>query len=163
MHIAHNLQTNSPLTRLERMRPRRLSLSLVLMAVTLISGLVIRFAHFGLPPIVMKYGGSMLWALMIYWIVSALLPSLRLSAVALLSAGITTTVEFFKLCHAPALDSFRLTIPGMLLLGRFFSVWDILAYWIAIAAGVLLDKRIRCFLFENMILASQSWKYKQRN
>jgi hypothetical protein len=51
----------------------------------------------------------------------------------------------------------------MLLLGRFFSVWDILAYWIAIAAGVLLDKRIRCFLFENMILASQSWKYKQRN
>jgi hypothetical protein len=83
--------------------------------------------------------------------------------VALLSAGITTTVEFFKLCHAPALDSFRLTIPGMLLLGRFFSVWDILAYWIAIAAGVLLDKRIRCFLFENMILASQSWKYKQRN
>jgi len=32
-------------------------------------------------------------------------------ATTLLSAGITTTVEFFKLFHAPALDSFRLTIP----------------------------------------------------
>ena len=124
------------------MRPLPLLLSLVLMAVTMISGLVIRFAHFGLPPIVMKYGGSMLWALMIYWMVSALLPALQLSAVALLSAGITTTVEFFKLCHAPALDSFRLTIPGMLLLGRFFSAWDILAYWIAIVAGVRLDRMI---------------------
>jgi len=88
----------------------------------------------------------MLWALMIYWIISTFLPSLRLCAVALLTAGITTAVEFFKLSHAPALDAFRLTIPGILLLGRFFSAWDILAYWIAIVAGVLLDRRIRSSL-----------------
>ena len=88
----------------------------------------------------------MLWALMIYWIVSALLPSVRLCSVALLTAGIAAAVEFFKLYHAPALDSFRLTIPGILFLGRFFSAWDILAYWIAIAAGVLLDRRIRSSL-----------------
>jgi hypothetical protein len=113
------------------------------MAVTMISGLVIRFVHFGLPPLIVKYGGSMLWALMIYWVVSTLLPSVRLCSVALLTVGIATTVEFFKLYHAPALDSFRLTIPGILLLGRFFSAWDILAYWIAIVAGVLLDRRIR--------------------
>ena len=128
------------------MRPRPLALSLVLMAVTMISGLVIRFVHFGLPPAVVKYGGSMLWALMIYWIISTFLPSLRLCAVALLTAGITTAVEFFKLYHSPALDAFRLTLPGILLLGRFFSAWDILAYWIAIAAGVLLDRRIRSSL-----------------
>ena len=125
------------------MHPRSMALSLVLMAVTMITGLVVRFVHFGLPPVVVKYGGSMLWALMIYWIVSTLLPSVRLCSVALLTAGITTAVEFFKLFHAPALDAFRLTIPGILLLGRFFSAWDILAYWIAIVAGVLLDRRIR--------------------
>jgi hypothetical protein len=113
------------------------------MAVTMIAGLVIRFAHFGLPPVIVKYGGSMLWALMIYWIVSALLPSVRLSAVALLAAGITTAVEFFKLYHAPAFNAFRLTLPGILLLGRFFSAWDILAYWIAIVVGVVVDRRIR--------------------
>ena len=128
------------------MRPRPLALSLALKAVTMITGLVIRFAHFGLPPVIVKYGGSMLWALMIYWIVSSLLPSLRLCAVALLTAGITTAVEFFKLCHAPAFDAFRLTLPGILLLGRFFSAWDILAYWIAISAGVFLDARIRSSL-----------------
>jgi len=127
-----------------RLRPQ--ALSLVLMAVTMISGLVIRFAHFGLAPSIVKYGGSMLWALMIYWIVSALLPSVRLCSVALLTAGIAAAVEFFKLYHAPALDSFRLTIPGILFLGRFFSGWDILAYWLAIVAGVLLDRRIRSSL-----------------
>ena len=128
------------------MRPRPLALSLVLMVVTMIGGLVIRFVPFGLLPVVVKYGGSMLWALMIYWIVSTLLPSLRLCAVALLTAGITVSVEFFKLYHAPALDAFRLTLPGILLLGRFFSAWDILAYWIAISAGVFLDARIRSSL-----------------
>jgi hypothetical protein len=116
------------------------------MAITMISGLVTRFVHFGLPPVVVKCGGSMLWALMIYWFVSALLPSLRICTVALLTAGITTAVEFFKLYHAPALDAFRMTLPGILLLGRFFSAWDILAYWIAIVAGVLLDMRIRSSL-----------------
>jgi len=125
------------------MRPRPLVFSFVLMTVTMISGLVIRFVHFGLPPIVVKYGGSMLWSLMIYWIVSSLLQSSRLCSVALLAAGITTSVEFFKLYHTPALDAFRLTLPGILLLGRFFSAWDILAYWLAISAGVLMDMRIR--------------------
>jgi hypothetical protein len=50
------------------------------------------------------------------------------------------------LYHSPELDAFRLTLPGILLLGRFFSAWDILAYWSAIAAGVLLDRRIRSSL-----------------
>lgn len=143
MHVAHELRTKSLTAWLERMRPRPLVLSLVLMAVTVTTGLVIRSVHFGLPSVVVKYGGSMLWASMIYWIVSTLLPSLRLCAVALLTAGITTAVEFFKLYHSPALDAFRLTLPGILLLGRFFSASDILAYWIAIAAGVLLEMRIR--------------------
>lgn len=85
----------------------------------------------------------MLWALTIYWIVSALLPSLRLFVVALISAALATAVEFFKLHHSPPLDTFRLTIPGILLLGRFFSPWDILAYWLAILIGVLIDRQIR--------------------
>ncbi len=85
----------------------------------------------------------MLWALTIYWIISALLSSFRLFAAALLTGGITTAVEFFKLYHSPVLDAFRLTLPGILLLGRIFSVWDILAYWLAILAGVFLDVRIR--------------------
>ncbi len=125
------------------MRPRPLLLSLVLMAVTMIAGLLIRFVHLHLPPAVVKYTGSILWALMIYWIISTLLPAARLSAVALLAVVVTAAVELFKLHHSPAIDAFRLTLPGILLLGRFFSVWDMLAYWLAIIAGVFLDMRIR--------------------
>jgi hypothetical protein len=113
------------------------------MFLTVIAGLAIRFAPLGLPHFIVKYGGSMLWALMIYWIVSTLLPARRLLTVALLAGAIATSVEFAKLCRTPALDAFRLTLPGILLLGRFFSVWDIVAYWLAIATGVLIDGSIR--------------------
>jgi predicted membrane protein len=113
------------------------------MVATMVAGLTIRFVPLGLAVPIVKYGGSMLWALMIYWIVSAFLPSLRLLAVALISPAIATVVEFFKLHHAPALDAFRLTIPGILLLGRVFSAWDVLAYWLAILIAVFVDRRIR--------------------
>jgi hypothetical protein len=117
--------------------------SLGLIFVTVVAGLAIRFAPLGLPPFIVKYGGSMLWALMIYWIVSALLPSRRPIAVALVAGAFATAVEFMKLYHSPALDAFRLTLPGILLLGRFFSVWDIVAYCFAISVGAAVDKGIR--------------------
>ena len=125
------------------MAPRRPEFSLLLLLATVCAGLAIRFAPLGLPQFVVKYGGSMLWALMIYWIVSALLPAQRLLAAALLAAAIATSVEFLKLYHSTALDAFRHTLPGILLLGRIFSVWDILAYWVGISAGVLADSALR--------------------
>lgn len=125
------------------MTSRPLGLSSALMLTTVAGGLAVRFARFGLPPFIVKYGGSTLWALMIYWIVSTLLPSWRLTAVALLTGVLAMAVEFVKLYHSPGLDAFRLTLPGILLLGRFFSGRDIAAYWLAIVAGAFVDQRIR--------------------
>lgn len=126
------------------MMPRRpLLLSLALMAVTVAAGLAIRFAPLGLPPFVVKYGGSTMWALMAYWIVSTLLPSWRLLPLVLLTGTLATAVEFVKLYRSPLLDAFRLTLPGIVLLGRIFSVWDIVAYWLAIFAGALVDRGFR--------------------
>jgi hypothetical protein len=124
------------------MRARSIPLSLVLMAITVALGLAIRFAPLGLPPLLVKYGGSMLWALMIYWVISSLIPRWRSVPAALLAGTIATAVEFLKLYHAPWLDAFRLTLPGILLLGRIFSVWDLLSYWIAVSAGAFLDARM---------------------
>jgi hypothetical protein len=90
-----------------------------------------------------KYGGSVFWALMVYWVISALLPSRRLLTIVLVAGTLATAVEFFKLYHSPALDAFRLTLPGVLLLGRHFSVWDIGAYWAAIVVGAFADKALR--------------------
>ena len=117
--------------------------SLGLMFATVVAGLAIRFAPLGLPHFVVKYGGSMLWALMIYWIVSALLPRRRVLDAVWAAGGLATAVEFVKLYHAPALDAFRFTRPGIVLLGRHFSVWDIAAYWLAISVGALVDRATR--------------------
>jgi len=125
------------------MRSRSLGISLLLMAATIIAGLLIRFARLGLPLFVSKYGGSMLWALMIYWLVTTLLPRWSLSKAAVLAGILAAAVEFLKLYRTPALDAFRLTLPGILLLGRYFSVWDIVAYWLAIVAGAIVDRRMR--------------------
>ena len=125
------------------MRPRAFLLTFLLLAATVALGLAVRFCGMGQPPFVAKYGGSAAWAAMIYWVVSAVLPRLDMVRVTLITGGIATAVEFFKLYHSPGMDAFRLTLPGILLLGRHFSLWDILAYWIAICAAALLDRSLR--------------------
>ena len=121
------------------MTPRPLILSIALCLATTAAGITVRFAPLGLPLVVTKYGGSMLWALMIYWIVSAAAGRWRVARVALLSGGIAAAVEFFKLYRSPGMDAFRGTLPGVLLLGRYFSVWDIVAYCVAIGLGAWVD------------------------
>jgi hypothetical protein len=120
---------------------RPLWLSLALILITIAAGLVLRMAPLGLPRFVVKYGGSTMWALMIYWLVTTLLQSVRISSAAVLAGILATAVEFFKLYRSPAVDAFRMTLAGTLLLGRYFSTKDILAYWIAIAGGCAIDAK----------------------
>jgi hypothetical protein len=125
------------------MKPRPFKYSLALFLVTVMAGLAVRMAPLGLPAVVVKYGGSMLWAVMIYWVASTALARWRLPVVGLIAGAIATGVEFFKLYHSPAMDAFRLTLPGMILLGRTFSVRDIVAYWVAIGVAACVDGGIR--------------------
>jgi len=114
--------------------------SLLLIAATIALGLVLRLVPLGLPGFVVKYGGSLLWALMIFWIVSAILVSRPRIHPAPVALAIAFAVEFFKLVHTPWLDAFRTTTPGALLLGRHFSIQDLVAYTLAIASGAMVDK-----------------------
>jgi len=125
------------------MKPRPLKTSLALFLVTVMAGLAVRMAPLGLPAVVVKYGGSMMWAVMIYWIVSTALARWRLPVVVTIAGAIATAVEFFKLYHSPGMDAFRLTLTGMIVLGRYFSVRDIVAYWVAISAAACVDAGIR--------------------
>jgi hypothetical protein len=118
-------------------------LSLLLIAATLACGVAVRFAHLGFPFLVTKYGGSMLWALAIYWVVSSVFARSSIVRAALVSGTVATAIEFFKLYNPPAVDALRQTLPGVLVLGRVFSVWDIVAYGLAIALGAALDRRLR--------------------
>jgi hypothetical protein len=94
----------------------------------------------GLPASIVKYGGSVLWGTMVFFLVAMAAPRLSRQPIAMISAVIAICVESFRLVHTPWLDAFRLTLAGALLLGRIFSPWDILAYGVGIALGVLLDR-----------------------
>jgi len=125
------------------MRKRPPLLSATLICGTIAAGLALRLTHLGLPFVLVKYGGSFLWALMIYWIVSGLRPRWPVARCAVVSLAIACAVELFKLYKTPWLDSFRLTLPGALLLGRVFSGLDLLVYACAIGAGAVADRAIR--------------------
>jgi hypothetical protein len=107
----------------------------------IISGLALRGFGLGvgLPALVVKYGGSMLWGTMVFFLVALAAPRRSWLSVAAISALIAVSVELFRLVHAPWLDAFRLTLPGALLLGRIFLAWDVLAYGAGIVLGMGLD------------------------
>lgn len=79
----------------------------------------------GLPAFVVKYGGSALWGTMVFFLVAIAGSHLSRTRIVLIAAVIASGVELFRLVHFPWLDAFRLTLPGALLLGRIFSVWNV--------------------------------------
>jgi hypothetical protein len=115
----------------------RLCLWLVIIA----AGLALRrLGHgLGLTAPVVKYGGSVLWGTMVFFLAAIPLtgrPRARIAAGALC---LVVGVELFRLVHTPWLDDFRLTTAGALLLGRVFSPWNMVAYGGGIAFGAALD------------------------
>jgi Protein of unknown function (DUF2809) len=94
----------------------------------------------GLPFIFVKYGGSVLWGTMVFFLIAMAAPTRSPSAIALISATVAICVELFRLVHTPWLDDFRLTSLGALLIGRVFSPWNMLAYGAGIVLGMWLDR-----------------------
>jgi len=94
----------------------------------------------GLPAFIVKYGGSVLWGTMVYFLVAIAASHLSRRSITLISAVIAVAVELFRLVHTPALDAFRLTLAGALLLGRIFSPWDMIAYGVGIVLAIGLDR-----------------------
>ena len=112
-----------------------------LAVVVIACGLSLRWYGFplGLPAFVVKYGGSLLWATMVFLLVGVLLPLTIRSQLAAIAMTIAIMVELSRLVHTPWLDAFRLTTAGALLLGRIFSLWNLVAYAVGILLGVWID------------------------
>jgi hypothetical protein len=112
-----------------------------LCAAIIVGGLALRALglRLGLPAFVVKDGGSVLWGAMVFFLVALAGSRLSRPSVALISAAIAIAVELFRLVHTPALDAFRLTLAGALLLGRIFSGWDLVAYGVGIGLAMALD------------------------
>jgi hypothetical protein len=108
----------------------------------IMSGLAIRGfgPAIGVPVFITKYAGSALWGTMVYLLVGIMAPNRNRPEIAGIALVIAVAVELLRLYHTPALDAFRLTLAGALLLGRFFSLWNILAYAAGIVFGTAIDR-----------------------
>lgn len=109
----------------------------------IVAGATLRLTGYeaGLPYGLVKYGGSLLWGVMVYLLVAAALPGrprLHLAVAAI----IAICSELFRLYHTPWLDEFRLTLAGALLLGRIFSVWNIVAYLAGIGVAAAIERKL---------------------
>ncbi|SCB42148.1 ribosomal maturation YjgA family protein [Rhizobium multihospitium] len=108
---------------------------------TIVTGLALRRYGYAvnLPFVIVKYGGSLLWGAMVYWLLAAIFVSSGRFGIATTALLVAVAVELFRLWHTPDLDAFRLTTAGALLLGRVFSLWNIVAYVAGIALALALD------------------------
>jgi hypothetical protein len=77
---------------------------------------------------------------MVFFLVALAASNLSRRNIVMIAGSIAVGVELFRLVHEPWLDAFRLTMAGALLLGRVFSLWNMLAYGVGIILGMLLDR-----------------------
>ena len=123
---------------MQRSARRRLTcLAIMLLLIPL--GIVCRFVPIGLPPLIVKYGGSFLWAATVYWFIAFFLARKRPLVIGLTALVACTAIEFFKRVQSPQLDAVRDTFFGKVILGRYFSYTDIALYWVAIFAAMCMD------------------------
>jgi hypothetical protein len=115
-----------------------------LLAVAVIAcGLLWRSGTIPLPPVISKYGGDALWALMVFVGFGFLFPRASTLLIALLALTFAWGVEFSQLYHAPWIDAIRATLPGRLVLGNTFNWPDLLTYALGIALGALAEWCLR--------------------
>ena len=109
----------------------------------ILAGLILRRYSYavGLPFIVVKYGGSLLWGSMVYLLVAATMPHRKRHLTIVTACALSIIVELIRLIHFPELDTFRATAAGALLLGRVFSLWNIACYLVGIGIASLIEKR----------------------
>jgi hypothetical protein len=109
-------------------------------AVTIAAGLIWRFAIPGLPWFAWKYGGSALWATMVYFLIAFVIPRCDWRIILAAACAVSVGVEFSRLIDVDLLNPFRATLAGKLTLGAVFSLWNLPAYFAGAAAGAFLDR-----------------------
>ena len=120
-----------------RLRDR--SRYLALAFATIIVGLTVHLHGGALPPATRDVFGDALWAMMVTWVISAVVPKLSLLRRATAAATVCLVVEFSQLVDQPALNAIRRTTAGHLVLGTSFDPRDLVAYLAGVLVSVLLD------------------------
>ena len=120
--------------------------------VTMLVGLASRRFRQHLPTFIGEYSGDVLWALMLFLVVSFVLAGRPLVQRCTISLVVAIAVEVSQLYHAPWIDGIRNTTLGGLVLGFGFLWSDLVCYTVGIAAGTMADR----FLLWNMVFELRS-------
>ena len=122
-----------------RFRLRGRSRYIALAFATIIVGLTVHLHGGALPPAARDVLGDALWAMMVTWVISAIVPNVALPWRAAAAATVCLVVEFSQLVDQPALNAIRRTAVGHLVLGNSFDPRDLVAYLAGVIASVLFD------------------------
>jgi hypothetical protein len=106
---------------------------------TIVAGLVVHWYGTILPGATRDVLGDALWAMMIVWLIGAVVPQKPIVARAALALVVCWVVEFSQAYHQQFLDSVRNTAIGQLVLGSGFDVRDLGAYALGVAAALGLE------------------------
>ena len=113
-------------------------LYLILIIIVMILGILSRKMG-NLPEIISLYSGAILWALMVFLIISFIFN--KKSTIFTISWAIifSYSIEISQLYHAPWIDAIRNTTLGSLILGFGFLWSDLVCYTIGILIGIVID------------------------
>lgn len=114
-------------------------------AVVIVAGLASRKYRLELPLILGEYGGDTLWALMVFLLISVVMPGNPLKMRATAALIISFFVEFSQLYQASWIVSIRQTKLGGLILGHGFLWTDFICYFVGIVIGAFSES-ILCVL-----------------
>lgn len=120
------------------MYSKRILYSIVII-ITIATGLFVRIKQAWFPDIINLYLGDILYAFMMYYIISFITIYKSWTFRSLFALIICYSIEISQLYQAVWINEIRQTIPGRFILGSGFLWSDLLAYSIGIFTAVLMD------------------------
>lgn len=106
---------------------------------TIVVGLAVHWYGTVFSPTLRDILGDALWAMMIVWLIGALVPSRPIAVRAGLALVICWMVEASQAYHSQFLDSLRQTTIGALVLGTGFDLRDFASYALGVATAAGLE------------------------
>lgn len=121
---------------------RPVALYATLLCATILLGIATRAMPMAFPELIARYGGDVLWAAMVVWILAPLRTAAAPRALGLMALTIAMLIEVSQLYQAPWINAVRATRVGALALGQGFLWIDILCYVIGVTLAVAVDASI---------------------
>lgn len=106
-------------------------------------GLASRAKGLALPEFIATYAGDTLWALMVFWLVRTLKPTLALRHAAYCALAFAYCIEFSQCYQAAWINHIRATTLGGLVLGFGFQYSDLVCYTVGVGVGYVSSAALK--------------------